>query len=68
MIDVRIGADANGMLVGAEVEIKYHGGAYPGLTAHSGVICAVGHYNVRNARLTGWEVLCNRPAHRAPRK
>ena len=67
VVDVRLGADADGRLVGADVEVKYHGGAYPGLTAHSGVICSVGHYNVPNARLVGWEVLSNRPATKAYR-
>jgi CO/xanthine dehydrogenase Mo-binding subunit len=67
VIDVRIGADSEGSLVGAEVEFKYHGGAYPGIVAHSGVVCAIGHYRVPNARLVGWEVLCNRPATKAYR-
>ena len=35
------------------IEVKYHGGAYPGLTAHSGVICSVGHYNVRECPAGG---------------
>jgi len=67
VIDVKIGADADGMLVGADIEFMYHGGAYPGLTAHSGVICSVGHYRVPNAKLVGWEVLSNRPATKAYR-
>jgi CO/xanthine dehydrogenase Mo-binding subunit len=67
VIDVRIGADAEGNLVGAEVEFKYHGGAYPGLVAHSGVISSIGHYRVPNAKVIGWEVLCNRPATKAYR-
>ncbi|MEO6091608.1 MAG: xanthine dehydrogenase family protein molybdopterin-binding subunit [Novosphingobium sp.] len=67
VIDVRLGADADGKLVGADIEFKYHGGAYPGLNAHSGVICSIGHYNVPNARLIGWEVLGNRPASKAYR-
>ena len=67
VIDLKIGADDDGMLVGADIEFKYHGGAYPGLSAHSGVICSVGHYNVPNARLVGFEVLANRPATKAYR-
>ncbi|MDE8651042.1 xanthine dehydrogenase family protein molybdopterin-binding subunit [Novosphingobium album (ex Liu et al. 2023)] len=67
VIDVRIGADADGMLVAAEVDFKYHSGAYPAITAHSGVSSAVGHYRIANTRLIGWEVLCNRPATKAYR-
>lgn len=67
VIDLKIGAAEDGTLVGADIEFKYHGGAYPGLVAHSGLICAIGHYRIENAKIVGWEVLCNRPATKAYR-
>ena len=69
VIDLRIGAAVDGTIVGAEIEFLYHGGAYPGMTAHSGVVCSIGHYRVANAKVIGWEVLTNQPgskAYRAP--
>jgi CO/xanthine dehydrogenase Mo-binding subunit len=67
IIDVKIGATADGTLVGADIEFKYNAGAYPGLSAHSGVICSIGHYRVENARINGFEALTNRPASKAYR-
>lgn len=69
IVDVKIGADADGKLVGAEVEFKYHAGAFPGSNTHSAAMAALGAYNVPNAHIVGWDVLCNLPnmgAYRAP--
>ncbi|KHK91205.1 xanthine dehydrogenase family protein molybdopterin-binding subunit [Novosphingobium malaysiense] len=67
VIDVRIGADADGTLVAADVEFKYHSGAYPAVDAGAGVASAIGHYKIANTRVVGTEVLCNRPAAKAYR-
>lgn len=67
VIDVRIGADADGTLVAADVEFKYHSGAFPAIDAGAGVASAIGHYRIANARVVGTEVLCNRPAAKAYR-
>ncbi|GGB87423.1 oxidoreductase [Novosphingobium endophyticum] len=67
IIDVRIGADADGRLVAADVEFKYHSGAYPAVDAGAGVSSAIGHYRIANTRVVGTEVLCNRPAAKAYR-
>jgi CO/xanthine dehydrogenase Mo-binding subunit len=67
IVDLKIGAAADGTLVGAEIDFKFNAGAYPGMTVHSGVICSIGHYRVENARITGLEVLTNRPASKAYR-
>jgi CO/xanthine dehydrogenase Mo-binding subunit len=66
-VSVRLGAAADGTLIAAEVDFKYHSGAYPGLTAQSGLVCSLGHYRVANARIGGCEVLTNRPAVKAYR-
>ncbi len=70
VIDITLGAAADGTLVGADIELKYHGGAFPGANeVYSGVGGAVGHYRVPNAQIVGWNVLSNIPtmhAYRAP--
>ncbi len=67
VIELKLGAAADGTLVGAEIDFVYNAGAYPGMTVHSGVTCSVGHYNVPNARIFGREVLTNRAAVKAYR-
>lgn len=67
IVDLRIGATDDGTLVAADIEFKYHAGAYAGITAHAGAVSALAHYNVPNSRVVGWEVLCNRPATKAYR-
>lgn len=67
VIDVRIGADADGTLVAADIAFKYHSGAYPAVDAGAGVASAISHYTIANSRVVGMEVLCNRPAAKAYR-
>jgi CO/xanthine dehydrogenase Mo-binding subunit len=70
VIDVTLAAAEDGTLVAADIEFKYHGGAFPGANeVYSGVGGAVGHYRVPNASIVGWNVLSNIPtmhAYRAP--
>jgi CO/xanthine dehydrogenase Mo-binding subunit len=70
VIDVTLGAAADGTLVGADIEYKYHGGAFPGAhEVYTGVMCALGYYRVPDASIVGWNVLTNIPtvhAYRAP--
>lgn len=67
VVDVKLGAAADGTLIAADVEFLYHSGAYPAITAHSGVGSAIGHYKIADYRVVGTEVLCNRPATKAYR-
>ena len=67
VVEVKIGADADGLLVGAEIDFIYNAGAYPGMTVNPGLVGALGHYRVANAAITGREVLTNRPAVKAYR-
>jgi len=67
VIDVRIGAAEDGTLLAADVEFKYHSGAYPAVDAGAGVASAIGHYRIPATRVVGTEVLCNRPAAKAYR-
>jgi CO/xanthine dehydrogenase Mo-binding subunit len=70
VIDIRLGAAADGTLTGAEIEYKYNGGAFPGAhEVYTGVMCALSYYSVPNADIVGWSVLSNIPtvhAYRAP--
>ncbi len=69
VIDIRMGAAADGTLLGAEIDFKYDGGAYPGSDVHPGAMSALMHYKIADRRVTGQEVLCNMPsthAYRAP--
>jgi CO/xanthine dehydrogenase Mo-binding subunit len=70
VIDIRLGAAADGTLTGAEIEYKYNGGAFPGAhEVYTGVMCALSYYKVPNADIVGWNVLSNIPtvhAYRAP--
>ncbi|MBW8755121.1 MAG: xanthine dehydrogenase family protein molybdopterin-binding subunit [Sphingomonadales bacterium] len=70
VIDIRLGAAADGTLTGAEIEYKYNGGAFPGAhEVYTGVMCALSYYKVPDASLIGWNVLSNIPtvhAYRAP--
>ncbi len=69
-IDITLAAAADGTLLGAEIQLKYHGGAFPGANeVYSGVGTGLGHYRVPNASIVGWNVLSNIPtihAYRAP--
>ncbi|MBS0254844.1 MAG: xanthine dehydrogenase family protein molybdopterin-binding subunit [Proteobacteria bacterium] len=69
VIDIRLGADKDGMLVGAEMTFHYTAGAFPGAAAHPAALLALAGYKVPNRKITGWEVVCNLPssaAYRAP--
>jgi CO/xanthine dehydrogenase Mo-binding subunit len=69
VMDIKMGADADGTITGVVLEFKMLAGAYPGSDTHSGAMSALGHYNIANCRVTGWDVLCNTAstaAYRAP--
>jgi len=70
VIDIRLGAKADGTLCGADIEFKYNGGAFPGAhEVYTGAMCALSCYNVPDADIVGWNVLTNIPtvhAYRAP--
>jgi len=67
IVSVRLGAAADGTLVGAEIDFTYDAGAYPGMTVNAGLTCSTGHYTIPNTRIAGREVLTNRPASKAYR-
>ncbi len=68
-IRVKIGVKKDGKVTGAEAELKYTGGAYPGSGVEYGAMSAFACYDLENVKIVGWDVLSNRPklaAYRAP--
>lgn len=70
VVDIRLGATADGTLSGAVMEFKYNGGAFPGAyEIHAGLGSALSHYKLDDMQVVGWNVLSNIPtvhAYRAP--
>ena len=69
VMTVRLGADAAGALVAAEVELTFQAGAFPGSPVGAACMTALACYDVPNFRITGWDVVTNTPkvaAYRAP--
>jgi CO/xanthine dehydrogenase Mo-binding subunit len=67
--EIAIGANKDGSIVAAEIELKYQAGAFCRPNAMAGVITAVACYKVPNFSIVGWDVVCNMPAthaYRAP--
>src|SRR6201987_750750 len=69
VVEVKLGAKKDGRLNGAEAVLKYQTGAFPGSPVGPGCMCAFAMYDIPNAKVTGYDVVSNRPkvaAYRAP--
>ena len=69
VVEVKIGAKNDGTLTAGEVVLKYQAGAFPGSPVGPGCMCAFAMYDIPNAKVTGYDVVSNRPkvaAYRAP--
>jgi CO/xanthine dehydrogenase Mo-binding subunit len=69
VVEVRLGAKRDGRLTAGDVTLKYQAGAFPGSPVGPGCMCAFAMYDLPNARVVGYDVVCNRPkvaAYRAP--
>ncbi len=69
VVEVKLGAKKDGRLTAGEVVLKYQAGAFPGSPVGPGCMCAFAMYDLPNASVTGYDVVCNRPkvaAYRAP--
>jgi CO/xanthine dehydrogenase Mo-binding subunit len=69
VVEVKIGAKKDGALTAGEVMLKYQAGAFPGSPVGPGCMCAFAMYDIPNAKVTGYDVVSNRPkvaAYRAP--
>jgi CO/xanthine dehydrogenase Mo-binding subunit len=66
---VKLGARKDGTLVAADVEIKLQAGAYAGSPVGPAAMCCLAMYDLKDARVVGYDVVSNRPkvaAYRAP--
>jgi len=69
VIEVKLGAKKDGTLTAGEAVLKYQAGAFPGSPVGPGCMCAFAMYDIPNAKVTGYDVVSNRPkvaAYRAP--
>jgi CO/xanthine dehydrogenase Mo-binding subunit len=69
VINIRLAANKNGLLTGAELDIKHQAGAFPGSNIHAAVVTALAAYNVPNFKVVGWDIVSNFSncfAYRAP--
>ena len=66
---VRIGATRDGKMVAGDSVLKYQAGAYAGSPVGPGCMTAFAMYDLQDVRITGYDVVTNRPkvaAYRAP--
>ncbi len=69
VIEVKLGAMADGTIVAADVVLKYQAGAFPGSPVGAGSMTALACYDVPNFSIVGYDVVTNTPkvaAYRAP--
>ena len=66
---VKIGATRDGRITAVEATYRLQAGAFPGSPIRGAVGCALSPYDLANVRITGYDVVSNRPkstAYRAP--
>ncbi|HEV7158831.1 MAG TPA: xanthine dehydrogenase family protein molybdopterin-binding subunit [Caulobacteraceae bacterium] len=69
VVEVKLGAKADGTLTAADLTLKYQAGAFPGSPVAPGTMTALACYDTPNFRITGYDVVTNSPkvaAYRAP--
>ncbi|MBW2382706.1 MAG: xanthine dehydrogenase family protein molybdopterin-binding subunit [Deltaproteobacteria bacterium] len=68
-IRVKMGCKQDGRLTGAEAVLHYEAGAFPGSPVQAGAMTMFAPYELEHVRVTGYDVLVNKPktaAYRAP--
>ena len=66
---IKIGAMQDGTVVAGEAEFRFQAGAFPGSPVINACMCAFSSYAIPNLKVTGYDVVSNRPktaAYRAP--
>src|SRR5947208_5532174 len=69
VVEVKLGAKKDGPIVACTAVLKGQAVSFPGSPVQHGCICGLAVYDLPNAVVTGYDVLCNRPtvaAYRAP--
>ena len=68
-IRVKIGANKDGMITGADITMIYEAGGFPGSPINQACQCVLSPYEIANGRIEGYDVVVNKPkaaAYRAP--
>ena len=68
-IRVKIGANKEGMITGADITMIYEAGGFPGSPINQACQCVLTPYNISDGRIEGYDVVLNKPkaaAYRAP--
>jgi len=68
-VKVKLGAKKDGSIVAAEVTAALQAGAFAGSPVGPACMCSLACYDIENIRVTGYDVVSNRPkvaAYRAP--
>jgi len=69
VIHLRMGATKEGKIVAAQLNVIMDGGAFPGGPIAAATSVGLGHYNIPNLDVDGYDVVTNKPpvgAYRAP--
>ena len=68
-IRVKIGANADGKITAAELQLSFEAGAFPGSPVAAGCMTVLAPYDLENFLVDGYDVVLNKPktcAYRAP--
>ena len=68
-IRMKIGVNKNGKITAADTDLMLESGGYPGSAVGAAAICVFACYDIPASRITGYDILVNKPksaAYRAP--
>ncbi len=68
-VRVKLGVTKDGMITAGYANLAFDAGGYPGSVVGAGCRCVFAPYNMRNAKVEGFDVVVNKPkthAYRAP--
>ncbi|HEY4635795.1 MAG TPA: xanthine dehydrogenase family protein molybdopterin-binding subunit, partial [Rhodospirillales bacterium] len=68
-VHVKMGARKDGRICAADVKLVYEAGAFKGSGIGAAIGCCLSEYDLENVKITGYDVVSNRPkvaAYRAP--
>ena len=66
---VKIGANKEGMITGADITMMYEAGGFPGSPINQACQCVLTPYEIADGKIEGYDVVLNKPkaaAYRAP--
>ena len=60
-IQVKIGANADGKITAAELQLSFEAGAFPGSPVAAGCMTVLAPYDLENFQVDGYDVVLNKP-------